>query len=151
MDTPIVTWHAKLMPEENYEPTHSIFAGTCNYKQRIEVYLELWNNRGGTEDVPDLYNFNINVFFDTSEDVSLLKYCRVIVNEGTEMSLQLLDNYGIINFPTPQRLSGRHNDGIAANNNDHILRLKFIFEPPADIRLKENDLKKLYFNIVDLN
>lgn len=47
-------------------------------------------------------------------------------------------------------LSGTKNDGTEENNPNHYISLDFTFKTSNNTKLKENDLKSIFFEIVPL-
>lgn len=151
MKEPKITWYAKLKKEEEYIQTDNIYAGS--YAQDIKylsVLMQIWNNRWGTENIQTLSNFNINIYFENEEDYSLLKYCTVILNDSDILTINKTDKIGILSLPDNIELSGQYNDGKQENNPNNYINLEFRFSAPKNTKLKENDLKSLYFEIMPL-
>lgn len=144
-----ITWYAKLSTDKEYTQSNSLYAGTYTQDNNIQVNMQIWNNRWGTEDVKDLTNFIINIYFENVEDSALFDYCSITLNNTDVLTINKSANIATLEIPADATISGKHNDGTIKNNNNYI-RLDFVFSAPQDIKLKENDLKSLYFEIVPL-
>lgn len=147
MEKAKITWYAKLSSEEKYEPANELYAGTYAEDNKIVVDLQIWNNRWGGEDVEALEDFYLNMFFDTAEDKSLFDYCTVVLNGSDILSLEIVGQHASLALPGNVKLSGTKNDGASKGNEDHFLTLSFMFNA-SGAKLKENDLKTLFFEIV---
>ena len=108
----------------------------------------MWNNRWGTVDVNSLTNFLINIYFDYIEDNSLFDYCSVVLNNSDILNIKKSGSVGVLEFPQTITLSGTKNDGTEENNPNHYISLDFTFKTNNEIKLKENDLKSLFFEII---
>lgn len=146
-----ITWYAKLKKEADYLQSNDIYAGSYTSDSNIIVYLQVWNNRWGNEDVNSLSNFNIDIYFENEEDYTLLDYCTVVLNDSEILTINKSNNkIGVLNMPDNFKLSGVANDGTAENNQNNYMSLEFRFVAPQGTKLKENDLKTIYFEIVQL-
>lgn len=152
MDEPKITWYAKLSSDTDFNKTNEIYAGTYTPDNSINVNLQIWNNRWGTVDVNSLTNFLINVYFADTEDNCLFDYCSIVLNNSDVLNIKKSGTVGVLEFPEAITLSGTQNDGTTVNNPDHYILLDFIFKIPdnVNVQLKENDLKSLFFEIIQL-
>lgn len=149
MDKPIISWYSRI-GEETYQAQSELYAGTYTKEEKVSVDIQIWNNRWGTEDVEDLNNFALNIYFDTLEDSALLQCCKVILGGFDELSLIITGQKATVSFPDTVKISGTKNDGSSINSKRNYLALTFEFAAP-EYRLKENDLKSLYFEIVSMS
>ena len=101
------------------------------------------------EDVSALSNFYITISFEHIEDMSLLDYCSICMNHSDVLTLKKTGHKAVLEFPRKVTLSGTKNDGQTQNNEDHYIDLEFSFDAAGE-KLKENDLKSMYFQIVQL-
>lgn len=147
MEGPKIEWYSRVGTDAKYAPDNNVYAGTYTKKHPLVIYLQLWNNRWGTEDVESLDNFYINMFFKHKEDSVLLEHCTVILNDSEVLNLNRSGDLATLEFPRAISLSGTKNDGSSKNNADHFLTLQLTFDA-GDAELKENDLKSLFFDIV---
>lgn len=145
-----ITWYAKLNTDKEYTQSNSLYAGTYTQDNNIQVNMQIWNNRWGTEDVKDLTNFIINIYFENVEDSALFDYCSITLNNSDVLSINKSASIATLEMPADLSISGKHNDGTEKNNPKNYINLDFVFSAPTDIKLKENDLKSLYFEIVPL-
>lgn len=147
MNAPKLEWYSRMEVDEKYALDNNIYAGTYTSNNPITVYLQLWNNRWGTEDVESLFDFHINMFFKDKEDSALINYCTVILNNADVLGMVYTDGYVTLEFPESITLSGIKNDGTTKNNPNNFITLQVIFDAEGT-ELKENDLKSLFFEIV---
>lgn len=145
-----ITWYTKLKENDEYNQSNDIYAGSYTKDSNIQVYMQVWNNRWGVEDVSSLNNFNINMYFENEEDYALLDYCTVILNNSEILTLNKTNKIGVLVFPDNFELSGVSNDGTTENNKDNYMTLEFTFKAPKETKLKVNDLKTLCFEIMQL-
>ena len=150
MDAPKITWYAKLSSDVEFNQTNEIYAGTYTSDNEIKVNIQMWNNRWGTVDVNSLTNFLINIYFDYIEDNSLFDYCSVVLNNSDILNIKKSGSVGVLEFPQTITLSGTKNDGTEENNPNHYISLDFTFKTSNNTKLKENDLKSIFFEIVPL-
>ena len=150
MQEPIITWYAKLTEDSQFRQTDEIYAGTYTPNNSIQVNLQIWNNRWGTIDVADLTDFTIHMYFNDVEDTSLFNYCTIVLNKSDILNLTKADNRCILEFPNEITLSGKKNNGTSKENANNYLNLDIVFQAPKDVKLKEKDLKSLFFEIVNL-
>ena len=143
--TPQITWFVK-MGDEPFKSQKEIYAGTYSKENKLVVDMQLWNNRYGIVDADTLEGFTINMYFDNLEDSALLSCCKVILGDQDELPLIIRGQKATISFPTEIKLSGAKNNGALSNAANYI---KLTFEFAAEeYRLKENDLKSLFFEII---
>lgn len=148
MDKPRISWYSRI-GDETYQPQSEFYAGTYTKEEKISVDIQIWNNRWGTEDVETLDNFSLNIYFDCLEDSALLQCCKVILGGMDELSLIISGQKATVSFPEKVKLSGVKNDGSSANSRENYIMITFEFSA-LEYRLKENDLKSLYFEIVTM-
>ena len=147
MEQPNITWYAKLDKEEQFEATTDFYAGTYTPSHKISVDIQVWNNRFGLKDVETLSNFYILAYFENIEDSALFDYCTVALNNSIILDLKKSGKKVILDLPDTISLSGTKNDGKLQGNESHYLNLEFVFDAEGE-KLKENDLKSLFFQIV---
>lgn len=144
---PVLTWHVKMPKEIEYTPADEKYLGTASSLKELEVSLRLWNNRYGMEDAPDLKSFAIRLSFGTLEDSALLKFCSMRMN-GIPLNGQTVGGQLLFVPASGVQISGKANNGLtadnAANYKDFVLTIKI----PEDARLKENDLKNLFVEVI---
>lgn len=143
-----ITWFVKDKNEE-YVAKEEYNAGTYRKDEKIAIDLQVWNNRWGVESVSDLETPVINFYFDTFEDSSLLPLCKLILNDEDEVALIVKNGKATAVIDTI--LSGKANNGDEGleNNKENFIDIRFEFATQGQ-RLKTNDLKKMYFEIVPL-
>lgn len=146
-----ITWYAKTKYMSQFLEGNSLYSGTCQYGKDIDVELQLWNNRYGTEDADDLENFRIIAKFRDKEDASLLDHLNFMSN-GKQLTYTINKQMQQIELVFKQNivLSGASNDGSDSSNEnkDNFLPIEVIFHMEDGETLKENDLKNLYLTVV---
>ena len=147
MEDPKITWYAKLNKETQYEETNDYYAGSYTPGHAIDVDIQIWNNRFGLDDVATLSDFYIVVSFDRVEDSSLFDYCTIVLNDANISPLKKNGKKAVLELPDTVKLSGTKNDGTLDSNVDHYMNLEFQFDAEGT-KLKENDLKDMYFQII---
>jgi len=148
MNEPIISYSAKLAAHETYKDLQEIYGGTLTDTVPIEIDIRIWNNKYGTEQVEDLENFVLNIFFDKYEDANLLKFTSLIYNNTQNVPISISDNVATATFLDDVIIKGTPNNGEEADENNYI-DLKLVFKiDDEDIYLKEQDLKSLYLEIV---
>lgn len=149
MEGPVITWYSKI-GDETYEPGSERYAGNYTKEAKISVDLQIWNNRWGTEDVESLSDFSLNLYFDCLEDAALLQCCRLILGGNEELPLIVSRQKATVTFPETVTLSGLKNDGSSKNSKANYIEMTFEFDVGEDYQIKENDLKTLFFEIVQM-
>lgn len=147
MSNPKISWYSKLLSDERYSVNPDFYAGKYSDEDPIVVDIQLWNNRWGTDNVDDLTDYDICLFFDRLEDSVLLNYCTIVYDENTVIPFNVSGQKAILEFTSKPVLSGKKNNGSSADNPDNFLQLRFIFNAVQQ-RLKDNDLKSLYFEVL---
>ena len=145
---PIISWYAKKISDAKYSVEPRFYAGKYSDNDPIVVDIQLWNNRWGTTTVSDLTNYDICFFFDRIEDSSLLEYCNVLLNSTDSLLFSVSGNKAILEIENKPTLKGTKNNGSSADNPDNYLQLRFVFSATG-ARLKDNDLKSLYFEVIE--
>lgn len=140
---PIITWYVR--EEESFNPKSNHDAGVFTRGDLIEVEFQIWNNRYGEEDVDDLHNATLNFYFNSLEDSSLLKLCKIIVNDIEEIEPNILGNKASVQLGV--NIIGKSNSGIEGESSGNFVNIKFTFNHGSYI-IKENDLKSLYFEVI---
>lgn len=147
MKSPQLTWFIK--ENEQFIPKKEHYAGSYSRNETLSLEMQVWNNRWGVEDVEDLDDPMICLYFDTVEDSSLLEFCRIIINGTDEVPL-IIRNKKATAFIN-RALSGKANNGDDRNPNNQNNFVNITFEFNAgDHKLKEDDLKSLYFEITSV-
>ena len=145
---PKLTWYTKKLTDEKFSVDPQVYAGTYTDNDQIIMDIQLWNNRWGTETVDDLKNYDICIFFDRVEDSVLLDYITIMYN-GNTVGQSITGKKAILQFGDNKPvLKGTKNNGSSADNPKNFLELRFIFSAEGQ-RLKDNDLKSLYFEVLD--
>lgn len=148
MEKPRITWLVRRGDEENFTRSPEFHAGVYSQQEDMILFLQIWNNRYGTEAVKSLEDFGIAVTFDKEEDSALLKYLRFRYGQ-TVFEPVISGNTGVIHIPDYISLSGAVNDGSDENIENYIV-LQLSLAVPPDVQLKLNDLKAMTFSITNL-
>ena len=61
MEEPKITWLVRRDDEEGFMKSPDFYAGTYNQKKELRLFLQIWNNRFGSETVHDLEDFGIRL------------------------------------------------------------------------------------------
>ena len=142
-----IDWFARVGTDK-FSAKKEFYAGTYTKKEPLTVELQVWNNRWGIAAVDNIDSAVINFYFDTLEDSALLKHCSLILDDREDLSIVIKNNMAtaILN----RSLTGAANDGDETNsvNKNNFAKLTFKFDA-GDYQLKENDLKNLFFEVID--
>jgi hypothetical protein len=148
MNKPKISWYAKRLSDEKYSVESRFYAGKYTDNDQIIVDIQLWNNRWGAETVEDLKNYDICLFFDRVEDSALLDMCTIIYNNSYSVPYNISGRKAILEMETKPVIKGTKNNGSSADNPNNFLQFRFIFNG-GGLRLKDNDLKSLYFEVIE--
>lgn len=148
MASPKISWYAKLLSDERYSVDHRFYAGKYTDNDQIVVDIQLWNNRWGSTTVNDLKDYDICFFFDRVEDSALLDMCTIVYNNANTVSFNVSGRKAILQMDDKPVLKGTKNNGSSADNPNNFMQLRFIFDASGE-RLKDNDLKSLYFEVLE--
>lgn len=145
---PILTWF--VVEGEMYKPKAIYNAGMVNNNEMFIVNLQVWNNRWGIDDVESIDNPVMNIYCDNIEDSFLLDNIKIIIDEYEIGSVVNREEF--LSVLLGKKLSGSKNNGDETdrNNNENFINIRL----EIDLRnrnIKDNDLKSLYFEIVDFN
>ncbi|MCY7866129.1 hypothetical protein P8918_13435 [Bacillus spizizenii] len=148
MDKPRISWFVKDS-EGSFMAKEEHHAGTYTKQDKIAVDIQVWNNRWGVEDVEPLVDPVLNFYFDTLEDSSLLHLCKIIIDDMGSVPLVIKGERASARIG--RTLSGKKNNGDdnLVSNQACYINVRFEFEA-EDYRLKENDLKNIYFELVSM-
>lgn len=142
-----ITWYVK--ENESFLPKEEYHAGTFRKNEDIVFNVQVWNNRWGVSDETAIQNPVVSFSFGHYEDTSLFEVCEVVENDRN--SLPVIAKEGKASVLLTNSLSGKANDGsdAGASNRENFIDIRFTFKTKG-IELKENDLKRIYFNINEL-
>lgn len=143
MTTPKITWFiledidglSQYSAKRTHDMEGSYAPGDC-----VNIKIQLWNNRRGTEDVADAKDAKLIMFFKNYEDNYLLKLCKV--SFGNEVKPVTIDlDRGIFNLGT---ISGGANNGTELNT-DNYLEFELQIGPiPSNVK---SELKGLVLDV----
>jgi hypothetical protein len=144
MDKPRISWYVledidgqfEFIPKKSHDEEESYSPGDT-----MKVKIQVWNNRGGDEDVSDANNARLITFFKNYEDNFLLRLCKVKQGDNEAQDIQIDIDRGVFNIGT---LSGRGNNGSILNRENYN-EIELQFGPiPTNIR---SELKSLVLDI----
>ncbi|PTY92868.1 hypothetical protein [Heyndrickxia sporothermodurans] len=149
MQQPKISWFVKEQ-DGSFMSKEEHHAGTYTKQEQVVVEFQVWNNRWGVEDVLPLADPVLNFYFDTLEDSSLLHLCKITIDDMGVVPLVIKGEKASARIG--RTLSGKQNNGDAnsIDNTDNYVTVKFEFSA-EDYRLKENDLKNVYFELVSMS
>ena len=149
MDKPNITWFVKR--DDSYIPLEEFHFGEYVFGDKMVIEMQIWNNRWSLTDVQDLEMPGIVIYFDTIEDSKLLEMCSIEV-EGAPLDLYIENNQARAMLFTDEgrKIMGQSNNGLPTENPYNFVDITFKFSA-GDKRLKNNDLKNLYFELVSMN
>lgn len=143
-----ISWFIK--EDDTFSEKREHHAGTYRKDEKVVLEMQVWNNRWGVEDADDVISPVISFRFDSFEDNSLLSLCKVVVNQSVELPVTVKGNSAMV--VVGDTISGKANDG---DENSYENKNNFIdVRLEIDIKnkdLKENDLKKMYFELHPLS
>ena len=148
MDKAKLTWLVKVDEDAGYSPAVERFIGTHTPRSAIKANIQLWNNRRGVAAVEDLKSFAIRLSFQDAEDSILLNHLVVMNEDGVNIPLQILGDSAIMNTPANLVVSGTANNGVPSECKSNYYEFTLLFNPKSNIRLKENDLKNLFLEVI---
>lgn len=142
-----VSWY--VVQNEQARETEEHHLGTFKKDELIIADLVIWNNRWGVEDAKDIVSPVLSVEFDAFEDSALLDGLKITV-DNVELPVLVRDTSGTVLLQNS--LSGKSNDGDADNTSNKVNFAKVTISiDTAGKSLKENDLKKMYLEVRELN
>lgn len=149
MQKPRISWFVKES-DGSFIAKEEHHAGTYDRQEKVAVEIQVWNNRWGVEDVESLRDPVLNFYFDTLEDSSLLHLCKISIDDMGFVPLVIRGEKASARIG--RSLSGKRNNGDAneVSNQECYINIRFEFET-EEYRLKENDLKNLYFELVSMS
>ena len=148
MEEPKITWLVRRDDEEGFMKSPDFYAGTYNQKKELRLFLQIWNNRFGSETVHDLEDFGIRFSFDKEEDSVLLQYLSVYLGTTTYTPI-VTGNGAVVKFPESVVLHGTANDGADTNTDNYVIA-QVVIDVPENVNLKLNDLKTMTMSIAKL-
>lgn len=143
MNAPKITWFVledidgvnQYSAKRTHDMEGSYAPGDC-----VNIKIQVWNNRRGTETVADAQNAKLIIFFKNYEDNYLLNLCKVEFEGATKPVTIDLDR-GIFNLKT---ISGGANNG-SELNIDNFLEFNLQIGPiPSNVK---SELKGLVLDI----
>ena len=148
MKDPILSWRVKTDSSSDFVSTNEKYVGTYTARKNIVIRVQLWNNRAGLEDVSDLKDFTVKIFFQDVEDSTLLNYLFAEEANGDPMQLENFGKFLTVKFPIDTTLEGKANNGITNESKKNYIEFKLVFKAPENAQLKEGDLKNLYLEVI---
>lgn len=141
MDNAKITWYIK--EEDKYIQDNDYYLGSYSPDSNLSFEVQVWNNRYGSSRVSDISDARLAIYFESMEDGTLLDYCHVSVNGGSEEKLSPMFGKGIVDLGT---LAGASNNGLETLdnvNNYKTITVSFKNFPG----LLKNGIKNMYLDI----
>jgi len=148
MDKPKISYFIQK-DETTYSKQDSAYIGTYTGTEELSVNLRIWNNYRGTEDVEDLENFNLVLYFLTEEDSALLPYVTLSITDDIEIPSVIEENVLVATFFNPITLSGKKNTGSIDYARNYV-NITITFDAGAEAYLKDHDLKSMVLEIAEI-
>lgn len=141
MNKPKITWYIK--EDDDYIQDNEYYLGSFSPTNEIKVKVQVWNNRYGKNNVENIPNARLALYFDNVEDGILLNYCTVSINDSTPIKVPIMFGKGIVDLGL---ISGSSNNGSDTMDNTYNFKnIELIFkEFPSSLK---NGLKNMYLDI----
>lgn len=144
MLTPKLKWYVLEDIDGSYEyspkKTHDM-EGSYAPSDTLNLKVQLWNNRLGTEDVQSINNAKLCVFFKNYEDNYLLKLCKVKIKNKEAKELEIDMDRGLIDIG---HISGSANNGSDLNVDNYVEFELLIGPLPSNLK---SELKGLILDV----
>jgi hypothetical protein len=125
-----------------YVPYKEYFAGSFRPNEVMEIQMQVWNNKWGQEDVENIANGIVSVYFDCIENSALLCLCTLKIGNGGFVPFVIEGNKGKLGMN--RILYGTANSGSdSAVNNYETITLRI---GPISKGIKD-ELKNLFIDI----
>lgn len=141
MNNPIISWFVLeevnendyvYIPKKKHEEDESLMPGNT-----MKLSIQIWNNRGGQENVKDANNAKLVAYFKNYEDNFYLKLLQVKVSDEEYKNLSIDLDRGYLDLGN---ISGKANNG-SEMNYDNYLNLELKLGPmPSNMRSEIKDL-----------
>jgi hypothetical protein len=141
MNDPQISWYI-VEADSSVVPRNEYYAGSCTPGETVEINIQVWNNRWGSDTVASAQGSKLAVYFDSIEDSYLLNLCQIKVDDEPYAFLRVEADKGYVDLP--RELSGAANDG-SMTNVDNYMNILFKFGP-TDKGLR-NSLKNLFLSL----
>jgi hypothetical protein len=143
-----VSWFIK--EGDAYSEKREHHAGTFRKDEKIVLNVQVWNNRWGVTNAEDIVSPVISFRFDSFEDNTLLSLCKVTVNQTIELPVTIKGNSAMV--VVGDTILGKANDGDESSyeNQKNFIDVQLEINI-KDKDLKENDLKRMYFELHPLS
>lgn len=148
MEEPKISWLVRRDDDKEFTKSPDFYAGTYNQRKELRLFLQIWNNRFGSETVKDLEDFGISISFDKEEDIVLLKYMAFYLGLTTFTPI-INGDTAVVKLPESVTLSGAMNDGSDENADNYVV-VQMVIDIPENVNLKMNDLKTMTLNVTKL-
>lgn len=148
MEEPKISWLVRRDDDKEFTKSPDFYAGTYNQRKELRLFLQIWNNRFGSETVKDLEDFGISISFDKEEDTVLLKYMAFYLGLTTFTPI-INGDTAVVKLPESVTLSGAMNDGSDENADNYVV-VQMVIDIPENVNLKMNDLKTMTLNVTKL-
>lgn len=141
-----ITWYVKENNILTGKEEHH--AGTFGKNDDLELDFQIWNNRWGIEEVPTLKSPVLSFSFMHYEDSSFIDLCEIHI-DGKSMPVMKKEGTGTVMLG--REIVGTPNDGDpdSSANKMNYIDIKLVVKMSGK-DIKENDLKRMYFEVKDL-
>lgn len=144
MVEPKITWYVleDIDGEYEYSPKKTYEAeGSYEPNDTLRLKIQGWNNRLGNDDVQNVENGKLVIYFKNYEDNYLLKLCKIKFGNDEPKSLTIDMDRGYIDIGN---ISGGANNG-SELNTDNYIEFELLIGPfPSNIK---SELKGLLLMI----
>lgn len=144
MNKPKISWYTLEDIDGNYEysPKKTCdLDGSYEPNDTVRVKIQAWNNRLGSEDVEDVTNGRLQIYFKNYEDNYLLRLCKIKFDNEDPKPLKIDMDRGFIDIGN---ISGKANNG-SELNTDNFIEFELLIGP-LPVNLK-SELKGLFLII----
>lgn len=140
LNKPIITWHILeelddefiYVPKKKHEEEESYTTGDT-----MTIKLQVWNNKGGKEDVRDITDAKLIIYFKNFEDNFFLKLMSIKKENGEFEKLNIDIDRAYFDLG---RIAGKANNGTEMNT-DNFYNLEIKLGPmPKNIRSELKDI-----------
>ena len=141
-----LSWFVK--ENESFVSKNEHHAGTFGKNDDLKVEVQVWNNRWGVKEEATIVSPVLSFSFMHYEDNSLIDLCEIFVDG---VSMPVMKKEGVGSVTINREIKGGINDGdpSSSENKQNYIDIKIVINM-AGKEVKENDLKRMYFDIKDL-
>ena len=136
-----ITWY--ILDDEDYIQDDEYYLGSFSPDSEIKLKVQVWNNRYGKNNVENIPNARLAIYFDSIEDSLLLNYCTISVNDESFTKIPVMFGNGVVDIGL---LSGNSNNGMDIVDNVYNFKnITISFKGfPANLK---NGIKNMFLDI----